>query len=84
MCAAENGHLTTLQWLRSQDPPCPWDEDACLYAAMSGHLTTLQWLRSQDPPCPWDKARCLAEAESDWAEYPADEATAAWIREQPE
>jgi hypothetical protein len=22
--AAMNGHLHALQWLRSQDPPCPW------------------------------------------------------------
>jgi hypothetical protein len=28
MCswAARNGHSNILQWVRSQDPPCPWDK----------------------------------------------------------
>ena len=24
--AAEGGRVDVLQWLRSQDPPCPWDK----------------------------------------------------------
>ena len=48
-----------LQWLRSQDPPCPWEKNTCFAAAMGGHLTVLQWLRSQDPPCPWDPFESL-------------------------
>jgi hypothetical protein len=47
------GHLGVLQW-RSQEPPCPWDEQACTNAAVGGHLGMLQWLRAQEPPCPWD------------------------------
>jgi hypothetical protein len=43
-----------LQWARSQDPPCPWESDACNNAATKGHLHVLQWLRNQNPPCPWD------------------------------
>jgi hypothetical protein len=43
-----------LHWLRAQEPPCPWDEEACSRAAQGGHLHVLQWLREQDPPCPWD------------------------------
>jgi hypothetical protein len=43
-----------LQWARSQQPPCPWDEEACSEAARGGHLEVLQWARSQEPPCPWD------------------------------
>jgi len=52
--AAERGHLEVLKWLRSQDPPCPWDYLTCHKAAERGHLEVLKWLRSQDPPCPWD------------------------------
>jgi hypothetical protein len=43
-----------LQWLRSQEPPCPWDKEACTRAAQGGHLGMLQRLRVQEPPCPWD------------------------------
>jgi hypothetical protein len=43
--------LEMIQWLRSQCPPCPWDNVACTYAARNGHLKVLQWLTSQDPPC---------------------------------
>ena len=42
-----------LQWLRAQEPPCPWDEDVCSKAAMNGHLEMLQWLRAQDLPEEW-------------------------------
>jgi len=42
--------LDVLQWLRSQEPPCPWDKRTCYAAAMYGHLDVLQWLRTQDPP----------------------------------
>ena len=52
--AAGNGHLHIIQWLREQDPPCPWDVMACVRAARSGHLHIIRWLREQDPPCPWD------------------------------
>ena len=47
------GCLKSVQILREQDPPCPWDERTCMYAAEGGHLDVLQWARSQDPPCPW-------------------------------
>ena len=52
------GCLTGLQWLRSQDPPCHWDERSCAWAAKCGHLSVLQWLRSQNPPGPWDAEAC--------------------------
>jgi uncharacterized protein YabN with tetrapyrrole methylase and pyrophosphatase domain len=52
-----------LQWLRSQNPPCPWDKFASSSAVERGHLHILQWLRSQNPPCPWDNKRCLQLAE---------------------
>ena len=50
LSASGNGHLEILQWLRSQDPPCPWTEVFCLIAAQNGHLEILQWIRAQDPP----------------------------------
>ncbi len=50
---AGGGHLGTLQWLRAQDPPCPWDERKCEFAVEGCHLETLKWMRAQDPPAPW-------------------------------
>jgi len=41
-----------LKWLRSQDPPCPWDEWACTKAAQGGHLDVLKWLIEND--CPYE------------------------------
>ena len=61
--AANNCQRQALQWLRSQDPPCPWDEETCGCAAQNGYLDLLQWARSQDPPCPWDEDTCTSAAE---------------------
>ncbi len=55
---AREGQLETLKWLRAQDPPCPWNEHTCLYAAQGGQLETLRWRRCQVPPCAWDKYTC--------------------------
>ena len=49
---AHLGYLASVQILRAQDPPCPWDGKTCSLAAEGGHLHVLQWARSQDPPCP--------------------------------
>jgi hypothetical protein len=62
--AVQKGNLEILQWVRSQDPPCPWDEYTCANAARYGHLDVLQWLRSQNPPCPWDKNTCAYAAKN--------------------
>ena len=51
MFAALSGYMEVLQWLRAQDPPCPWDERTCACAAEAGNVDVLQWLRAQDPPC---------------------------------
>jgi hypothetical protein len=52
--AADSGQLHILQWMREQQPPCPWDDHwTCTNAASSGYLHILQWLREQQPPCPW-------------------------------
>jgi hypothetical protein len=61
--AAEGGQLAVLQWLRRQEPPCPWDEMTCTAAAEGGQLAVLQWLWGQDPPCPWIAKTCYAAAE---------------------
>ena len=60
--AAIGGHLEALKFLRGLDPPCPWNEETCLYAAQGGHLDVLKWLRSQDPPCPWRRRKCRRRA----------------------
>ena len=38
---ALGGHLSVLQWARSEG--CPWDRNTCSRAAFVGHLTMLQW-----------------------------------------
>jgi len=45
--AAQGGHLEVLQWLREQNPPCPWSELACARAAWGGHLDVLRWARER-------------------------------------
>lgn len=71
--AAREGRLDMLQWLRAQDPPCPWDESVCRGAA-NGGLDVLQWLRAQEPPCPWNARHCAVLARSG----PVQD----WIRQQ--
>ncbi len=65
-----------LEWLRSLDPPCPWD--AAVMATASGHNSRamMQWMRLQQPPCPWDE-NCTAHAAS-WGHLEAVQ----WMRAQ--
>jgi len=50
MCtsAAENGHLSLLQYLRSQG--CEWDAETGDRAAMNGHLSVLRWATEHGCP----------------------------------
>ena len=51
MSAAEEGNLDILKWLRSQNPPCPWDEEVNVKAIEKGHTRVLKWAcRQPDPP----------------------------------
>jgi hypothetical protein len=51
--AAKSGHLDILQWLRSQNPKCPWDVTVCNIANKTRNREILQWLKSQTySPCP--------------------------------
>ena len=61
--AARGGCLKALKFLRSQDPPCPWNAETCGWAADGGHLEVLKWLRAQNPPCPWNWETCWRAAE---------------------
>ena len=47
-----------LEWARENG--CPWDSDACMFAAQEGNLSTLQWLRAKG--CPWDERVCRCAA----------------------
>lgn len=60
--AASQGSVDTLIALRSQQPPCDWNQQTCTAAARSGHLPVLQYLRSCNPPCPWSAEVCTAAA----------------------
>jgi hypothetical protein len=75
-CAAFNGQLKILQWLRNQNPPCPWNATTCSEAARGGHLKILQWLRNKTETneilnqerennndiCPWSIYTCAMAA----------------------
>jgi hypothetical protein len=63
-CAAVNGYVMVMQWLRRRNPPCPWNEWTCAHAAEHGKPQMVQWLRAQDPQCPWDENSCLLAAET--------------------
>ena len=61
--AAKGGQLEALRWLRSLDPPCPWDEERmCEYAARGGNLELLKFVRAGG--CPWSERVCSAAARS--------------------
>ena len=47
--AARYGNLVVLKWLRAQDPPCPWDADACAGAAINGNLDVLKMAEISEP-----------------------------------
>jgi hypothetical protein len=56
--AALAGHLSILQYLRAQNPPCPWSIQTCSNAALRGHVDVIEWMRSQTPPCPFNVLSC--------------------------
>ena len=58
--AAKGGHLDVLKWARTQNPPCPLDEETCAWAAERGHLKVLKWLRKNG--CPWNEWTCSETA----------------------
>merc|ERR1711981_366857 len=49
--AASRPDLSTLIWLRIQDPPCPWDGSTWIGAIQAGNLPTLKYLKRGG--CPW-------------------------------
>ena len=60
--AVAGGHVDVLRWLQRQQPPRPWDADACANAAEGGHVDVLRWLRAQQPLYPWDARACAGAA----------------------
>ncbi len=71
-------HQSLLEWLRSLNPPCPWNATV-MAAAMTPSPRShamMQWMRQQQPPCPWDK-NCTAQA-ARWGNWEAIQ----WMRAQ--
>ena len=68
--AAAHDHVECLQWLRAQEPPCPWDERLCDWAIHNGSWAAVRWARSQGCPS-------SPEAKEQWAAYLEREAQAA-------
>ena len=59
--AAQAGHVEVLEWLRSQDPPCPWSGFTAMKAAVHGHLDCLKCLRKHG--CPFDRVAVMAASQ---------------------
>jgi hypothetical protein len=57
-------HFTAqvLQWMRAQDPPCPWDAWTCDVAVACDNLNTLQWLRAQVSNRVWHRRIALKDS----------------------
>ena len=49
--AAENGHLTVLQWMKENGLPLP-NQNGANWAAYNGHLAILQWIKENNLPLP--------------------------------
>jgi len=65
--AAGGGRLLAVQMLRRLDPPCPWHQQTCIWAAQGGHVGVLKWLRQPEKPegqCPWDAIACWRAAKA--------------------
>jgi len=39
-----------LQWLRTQDPPCPWDQQVLGLARFAGRQHVVQWAQENGAP----------------------------------
>jgi hypothetical protein len=54
MCrvAARQGSLDTLQWLRAQEPLCPWDSGVIAGARLNGFAAVEAWARENGCPEP--------------------------------
>ncbi len=53
-----------LQWLRTQDPPCPWNAGVYIAAQDNGHYNALEWLDSQNAQSMWLDGGAFEE--EDW------------------
>ena len=58
--AAKCGHLSSLEWLKDNGCPFPWDV-LCAFAAEGGHMEVLVWCREKG--CPWDSETSAAAAQ---------------------
>jgi len=50
--AASSGNLPMVKWLRSLDPPCPWDEIFLCRVIQARQFDMLKWAVEQNPPPP--------------------------------
>jgi hypothetical protein len=74
--AAKYGQLHILQWLRSLDPPCPWNKDTFKTALLGKHNEISDWLQTVEPSCPFDSTTL------DLAVVKGDMKLVQWLRSQ--
>ena len=49
IAAVCNGHLDVLEWLRDQNPPCPWIRRECgRMASECGHQHIVDWIDERE------------------------------------
>jgi len=71
VCAAAGGNPKILEWLRGQNPPCPWDGDTYIRTIQRGTAADEEWLKTHGcPRFTVDRAYELA---------PGNNKMAAWI-----
>ena len=72
--AAARGHLEMIEYLRTLEPPCEWDEKACTEAAENARAETLKYLVTNG--CPSGAMTCAFTARK------GDLDLLAWLRER--
>ena len=78
-CAAENGHLEVLKYLR-EEAKVPWDSETAIWAAQNGHLHILEYLVEREYDN-YDTLACERAAKSghlDCLKYLHETAKAPW------
>lgn len=62
--AAKFGQFQVVQWLRSLNPVCPWDEETFAGAILSQNNQLIQWMMNQNCPIDITAHRSAAEVGS--------------------
>jgi hypothetical protein len=63
--AVQGKNINALKWLRSQDPPCPWNEyEVYELASSTGNIMLMKCLRDLNPLYTWNDSLCANAAKN--------------------